>query len=257
MTTLNQSIVNDDVGKALGAPFYGDLSENALRVRRNLLALSLISLVIAWSGARLDQGSSILGVKFTGLPDNVVPIVLLIVNGYWLLHFIWCAVEAILEWRLRLTGEKVLLLTGGNILGGEHGGDVSDQRQATLYSWWLVHRNKLVNFSDLVKNFSAQSAAATAKLEAPMSLAGASESDQVIAELKQLNATLHRLQPELDNAVSTLAAPRLITSLGRFDAWLALSLRVQSLRWLILDVAFPVAFGILAFAVMARYVICL
>jgi len=252
---LDQSIVND-VGKALGAPFYGDLPENALRVRRNVLALSFISLVIAWSGARLDPNSSILGIKFTGLPDNVVPIALLMVNVYWLLHFAWCALEAVLEWRLRLTGEKVLLLTGGNIIGSKHGGDVSDQRQATLYSWWLAYRNNVTRFGDLVKTLDAQSSAAIGKLVMPMSSAGASEREELVAELKKVNATLHMLRPELDTAVATLSAPRLIVSLGRFDDWLALSLRAQSLRWVVLDLAFPVVFGLLAVAFMVRHVMC-
>lgn len=93
----------DAVEKVLGKPAAGDLTDNALKVRRNLLAFGLISIFIAIGEIRLDPTSSVLGFKFIGISENLVRNVFLATTSYFLIHFAWYALESFLEWRLRLT----------------------------------------------------------------------------------------------------------------------------------------------------------
>ncbi|MDR7123114.1 hypothetical protein [Rheinheimera soli] len=94
----------DAVEKALGNPVAGDLSDNALKVRRNLLAFGIVSIVITIGGVKIDPASSVLGFKFVGISEDLITNSLLVTNVYFLLHFIWYAFEGFLEWRLRVTG---------------------------------------------------------------------------------------------------------------------------------------------------------
>jgi hypothetical protein len=122
------------VEKALGNPVAGDLPENALKVRRNLLAFGIISVVITLGGVKLDPTSSVLGFKFVGISENLILNTLLATNAYLLLHFMWYAFEGLLEWRLRVTGTRLAFLTGARY-GSEHADYPNDPRQSTLYNW--------------------------------------------------------------------------------------------------------------------------
>jgi hypothetical protein len=83
--------VTDDktkaVEKILGNPVFGDLSENALKVRRNLLLTATISLILTIGNITLDPSSSIFGFKFYGVTNEHIFCSLIIFNTYFFFAF--------------------------------------------------------------------------------------------------------------------------------------------------------------------------
>jgi len=112
----NKTIIamEEAVKKTLGTPFFGDLPDNGLKVRRNLLAVSTIAITMFFSNAQISQKSTFLGLQFDGFNDlNLIStLLLLLINCYLFIHFLLYALEAWNEWKLRLTGKKVVHTTG-------------------------------------------------------------------------------------------------------------------------------------------------
>jgi hypothetical protein len=60
------------VEKILGEPYMPDFSEEALKVRRNLLAVSLISIAGTIAGVRVAPDSPVFGFHLEHLDDAVI-----------------------------------------------------------------------------------------------------------------------------------------------------------------------------------------
>jgi hypothetical protein len=128
---------NEAARKALGEPVAKELSDSVLRITRNLLAISIISItIISWN---LDvDTSTLLGFKFTGLTKNNLNYGLLIINAYLFLHYLWCCFDNFAAWKIRITGTRVLFkdpFWQGNIIDSP-----IDPRQSTLYNWFQLCR---------------------------------------------------------------------------------------------------------------------
>lgn len=54
------------VEEALGKPVAPELSENAWKIRTNLIVTSVIAIGVVLADLRIDAGSSVLGLKFAG-----------------------------------------------------------------------------------------------------------------------------------------------------------------------------------------------
>lgn len=59
---------------ALGTPVIAEFTENTLKIRRNLLVASAISIAISLGGLQINPGSEIFGIEFTGLTDELIKI---------------------------------------------------------------------------------------------------------------------------------------------------------------------------------------
>ncbi|UYO92426.1 hypothetical protein [Pollutimonas sp. M17] len=223
--------------KILGIPFFGDLPDNGLKVRRNLLACSSISTLLVLSNAKFDPNPTVFGFKFNDVPGELVPISLFVFCLYFFLHFLSYAVEAFLEWRIRLTGQIAPRYANNDILtiGDPNSDNSLDSRQSTLYSWWLQHIPRFQAISDRFAEMDNLRATNTVITESPTEI-----------ELRLLKASVESLD---------LHVPRITKSLERFDNWFQLSFRVQSLRWIILDLTLPLALGLMAlFLLLTRIV---
>jgi hypothetical protein len=102
---------------------------------------------------KINGDSSILGLKFENLTDELCRSILLTTNIYLFIHFLWCAWDSFVEWRLRVTGTKLAYKTGFTI---SHDAEAAadhpdDQRQSTLYSWWKK-QSTLKMGTDLLNN---------------------------------------------------------------------------------------------------------
>jgi hypothetical protein len=95
------------VFKVLGEPAFAEFSDNAWKIRTNLILASVISIAVVFGDLHIEPDSQILGLKFKGLTDAVLTNGLIAVVSYLLLHFVWTAIDALLEWRLRVTGTRV------------------------------------------------------------------------------------------------------------------------------------------------------
>lgn len=105
------------VSKVLGEPIFGELSENILKIRRNLLVISLVSIFVIYGDLRIDPNSTIFGLKFRGLTENIIVYGLSIANTYLFLHYLWCCFDSFAEWRVRVTGTRLTYITTARVAG--------------------------------------------------------------------------------------------------------------------------------------------
>jgi hypothetical protein len=75
--------------KALGEPLMPDFTDYMRRVRSLLIVVSLIFIGVVIGGLAIDPSSSVLGVRFQGLSDELIRKGLLGANIYLLIHFVW------------------------------------------------------------------------------------------------------------------------------------------------------------------------
>lgn len=131
----------DAAKKVLGEPFATELSEVGWKVRNHLFISSIISIIYVLAKLHIEPDSTLLGLKFSGLNDQVLQWGLLGINIYFTSHFIWLSVDGFIEWRLRITGTRQAFITAGTF-GSEDADYTSNPRQSTLYNWWLKRSSK-------------------------------------------------------------------------------------------------------------------
>ena len=79
------------VKKALGEPIFAELSDNAWKIRTNLIVVSVISIALVFASLHIDPGSTFLGLKFSGLTDSLVRAGLFWITMCLMIHFLWTA----------------------------------------------------------------------------------------------------------------------------------------------------------------------
>lgn len=146
MTKVNSV---DAVNKILGEPIDSGFSETAMRVRRNLLVFSFISIFLVIGKVQIDPQSTIFGLKFIGLSDSMLKNGLLLATLYLYVHFLWYTIDSFIGWRVRVTGTKLAFLTGAKYTS-EHGDYPNDPQQSTLYSWWTDHAKRIGNIGEKI-----------------------------------------------------------------------------------------------------------
>ena len=80
-------------------------------------------------------------------------------------------------------------------------------------------------------------------------LHGESSSSNAIktaAELEVAKKSILSLKDQIGSIERTINSPRMLVSLERFDKWFYFSLRMQSMRWILIDLSFPMLLGIAA-----------
>ncbi len=238
------------VEQALGSPVGAELSEKAAKVRRNLLVVSFIAIFLALGHVRLDPNSTILGFKFLGLNDELIRTGLTIVTAYLLIHFLWYVYEALLEWRLRVTGTRVAFVTTARV-ASEHGDYPNDPRQSTLYSWWNEQARRIQNIGERARSIDESMKVSEERLRALYDEKGKeSNLHAVINTISETRTAITELKRSVEHAQETLAAPRIPVSLRRFDRWFMLFLRSENIRWLVIDALVPILVGVSALALL-------
>src|SRR5690606_3696191 len=136
--------------------------------------------------------------------------------------------------------------TGADMItiGDENTDSSLDPRQATLYSWWFNHRESFKALSDQIEKTLNEYDKGSIDSQSHEMEA----SRKTDAEIARLEDVLR----QLSSALSTMTrfTPRLSESLRRFDDWVGLSLRVQSRRWIVLDLMFPISVGCAALGLL-------
>lgn len=231
------------VVKVLGNPVCAELSENALKVRRNLLIASTISLFIAIAGLKLDPGSTFLGLKFVGLTDDLIRLGLTFVTLYLLLHFIWYVNDSFLEWRLRVTGTRLSHVTTAR-LGSEHGDYPDDPRQSTFYHWWKDGAERIGNIRIKATTVDERLDQSERELRGLFIERGSNSNlDTVLNALTEARSAIRDLNNSVQRVEKILSSNRVPASLRRFDSWFEVFLRSQNMRWLLIDTLAPIILG--------------
>jgi hypothetical protein len=234
------------VDKALGEPYLAEFSDDALRVRRNLLIVSLIAVVGAVFNVRIAPDSPLFGFHLVNISDQALRVGMMITVAYLLIHFAWYALDSLTGWRIRVTGTRLTYLTAG-IFGHEELDYPSDIRQSTLYNWWKMKRHALGTLNDRmvaveesVKNFTSR----LDDMRQPPNII--ENSSNVVTGLNEIDKRLTELMHALTTIQGVDTSPRVMASLQRFDSWFSLWLKSQNLRWLVIDVSAPLVMGLIA-----------
>lgn len=231
------------VNKVLGEPVQTELTENAWKIRTNLMLAAVVSIAVVFADLHIEPDSQILGLKFKGLNDTVLTNGLIAVVSYLLIHFLWSSFDSILEWRLRITGTKVAFVTTAR-LASEHGDYPNNPRQSTLYNWWKSEARKIEKISSTSDEIDSKLRAWETTLKEKFSNGSdALNISNATSSISQVRTDIATLKSAIEAASKTITAARIPASLERFDAWYGLFLRSQNLRWLLIDFLTPITAG--------------
>lgn len=227
----------EQMEKTLGEPFGLELSENSLKIRRNLIAVSTATVFLVHSGAKLKNETTFAGLQFEQLADNVLMLLLLTSVAYMLVEYAWYLLQHFAEWRVRLTGTTTQFVKASRS-GEPGGGDFpSDPRQSTLYSWWLeVHRPPNDQWPAVEKIERLVKACAVYAEKHPPD---PTQSVDFVFAVKELQNELGNWRSALSNLSGSLGSDRVAVSLKRFDNWFRFCWSLRNARWIILDAALP------------------
>ncbi|NML29448.1 hypothetical protein [Paraburkholderia antibiotica] len=242
------------VGKILGEPVAPEMSDDALKVKRNLLIASFVSIASVLGDLHVNPQSTILGLQFTGLTSTLINKGLLIVTTYLLVHFAWYFFDAFIEWRIRLTGTKVAFQTGST-LGSQHADYPADPRQSTLYNWWKSQASSGYRVSTSLQEMTNRIAGWESSVREAMKDAQELNKRAAIESLVHIRNDMTKLKSAMESIEQTVTSARIPVSLGRFDAWFKFFLKSQNLRWLFIDAGLPLALGSTAVAMLLREVL--
>jgi hypothetical protein len=245
-----------EVEEVLGAPINPELSEYAQKLRRNLLAFGAVYIFCWINGVEIDRESSFFGIKLIGLNAQQFSVGTMIVNAYLLVHFGWYAWEAVLEWRVRVTGTRVAFQTSSSY-GTTRAGDYpANPRQSTLYSWWLRLAKAIDQNKSVIDGFEERLKGVETELKSLDKNALNVDSRSLLSSLATLPDGLRQIRAYLERVDHYLGSGRLEESLGRYDKWFKLMLESQNLRMISIDILLPLMIGITATAMNAHGLVC-
>ena len=203
--------------KWLAEPFMTMFDDNTFRIRRNLLAISVIAFVYKCAATGIDPTSSFLGVKLLELKSGSVDIIFALGVFYFLLHFLWSGWDKFQEWKLRLTGMKVAKPSHGAYISDadEAGADI--QEQATLHAWWASNVRQIDELKILtVQKDKVITIDNTSDLAATINIIRSNQ-DKLIERSVHIEAALQRYEKGFNHLQSS-----------------------QKYRWVLLEFVFPV-----------------
>ena len=201
----------------LAEPFMTMFDDNTFRIRRNLLAISVIAFVYKCAATGIDPKSSFLGIKLIGLKSGSVDIILALGVFYFLLHFLWSGWDKFQEWQLRLTGMKVAKPSHGFAFSDGIQAGADDQEQATLSAWWVGNIKQIDELKVLIENKEKLVTVDNTSDLANTINVIRSNQDKLIDRSVHIEASLLRYEKGFDNLQSS-----------------------QKYRWVLLEFLFPI-----------------
>lgn len=229
------------VQKALGEPLMPEFTDYMRRVRSLLVVASLISIGVVVGELAIDPGSSVLGIRFQGLSNDLVLQGLLIANSYLLIHFLWGGFDSWLEWTARVTGTRVAFVTTGHF-ASEHADYPSDPRQSTLYNWWKDQASQIGSLSEPLQRTEEELSDWEKRVENAI-LKDDPNLMTVVQSFREVKSDIDELGRKLETVEKLIEDSRIPVSLRRFDQRFQLMLRSQNLRWLVLELGIPLLLG--------------
>lgn len=235
-----KKIYYEELDKVLGEPVIFEFSDSAMKAKNHLMTVSVIGILISLFGITVASDSTLFGLKFNNLSNNLIVNIILLLNIYFWFKFAWLSIEYIMHWRIRVTGsgEMALRKIDRHVMNGIDYSD--DIKQTSLYNWWLKHAKYFRdNTIDPFKNI-----------------------EEIKEKIKDNNWSMHRgsISELLDSTEEHLKAindvfgnMRLEVSLAKFDKSYLLFLRVQNWRWFIFDFMLPQFLGLISIMSLCLY----
>jgi hypothetical protein len=237
---------DDKIRKAeqvLGEPILPEFSEDLRRTKRNLLIVSSVSIFAQLSKIQITE-TAFLGFKFSSPDQAWLQIGVLSVVGYLFIQFCWRGWDYIQFSRLRITGSRVSHVTTAR-LASEYGDYPNDPIQSTLYNWWLEAGKRIGNLSEIANELRrvAKELEDVAKRQGNMEMANI---NHVVHGAGDIRNKASELERRLGEAVKVIQSARIPVSLERFDRWFRRFSKSQIARIVLLDLAVPFIFGVVA-----------
>jgi hypothetical protein len=218
--------MSDELNKALAEPIWDQFDENIYRIRRNLLIFSSSLVAIKLGELGVSSEKLFLGITLTGLTTNKLIGILVCITLYHLCHFGLAVWGYYLRWRIRVTGRHQYKVSQQSHMMWTNAD--SKLNQSTLYSWWLLKREEIAKILPIKEQIESI-INATSPTHHP---AGVDHS-------------IKRLEDAFSNLTKFMEDERL-ESLKKFDDWFWLFQRSEKMRWMGIEVAFPLYLGILS-----------
>ena len=224
-----------------GKLIIDDLSENAHRVRRNLLIFSFVAIFYKLSGASIgENGVSFYGINFNHVDKNFISIGIFLIVFYHFFHFFLIAIAHWQYLRIRVTKSDVKFLTAA-IFAAEGDDHPSNPKDSSLYAWYAENISQLNNefnkshqkIDELLKIFEREKVKQQASTD---------DFGKCFAHLSSIDSTL-----------KNLVAPRFITSIKKFDKSFKCYRAIELLRWILIEILIPLIAGIIAFCLLGFY----
>jgi hypothetical protein len=221
-----------------GKLIIDDLTDNAHRVRRNLLIFSFVAIFYKLSGAAIDKnGVSFYGINFNHIDENFISIGIFLIVFYHLFHFLVIVIGHWQYLRIRVTKSDVKFLTAA-FFSAECDDHPSNPKDSSLYAWYSENISRLNNEFDN-SHQKIEELLAIYKKEMIKQQASFSEVQKCSAYLSGIDSTL-----------KNLVAPRIFSSLGRFDKSLKCYRAVELFRWILIEILIPLIAGIVALGLL-------
>ncbi len=228
----------DKVEKALGEPVFIYFSDEVLRIRRNLIFIASITLAYKLSGAKIESFNPF-GITFSKFAPSFVDEALFFLLLYSFIHFFWQSVDALQEWRIRITGTRLVFQTAAR-WGAAEADSPNDPRQSSLMNWWVQEAKKIGAYSNVIKEV----AGAVNNFNATLS--GNQNVDDIRPLIESHRNQLTGLGSTLEKIKETLASKRIPVSLARFEKWFRMFGYSQLARFAIMEWGLPVVLSLAA-----------
>jgi len=214
-----------------------ELSDNANRIRRNLIIFSFVAIFYSLSGAVIEPeaGVNFNGLKFKGVDGIFIANSAFVIVLYHFIHFSAIAWAHFQYLRIRATKyEAKTYSTGDGILSDPpKGPDDCHPKDSSLVFW--LSRNKGI-IENLIQS-----------------------KDEIKCRILNLKVSQDYPKEKLDSIIKLIEAlnpdnieriDRLTTSLKKFDKSFECYRRVELLRMRMIEIGLPLLLGVVAFCVL-------
>lgn len=232
--------------KVLGEPYPLQLTEYEERVRRNLLAYSVVAISACLLGAVSVNDPVLFGIiKLPRFSSELIYIGLLLLVFYELLNYGLMIWNSFSYWRVRLSGSRYRpsRSTGGPwSTGGEEFEDVDgEEKNSTIYIWMFERAYSAESILNALNERSVHLGEICASLKNQQDMDGC---------LARLEVQVNMMNDSLKAIDNILSSARVSESFNRYDRWFHYMIKTQSLRWLVLDCVIPLLLGLIAFSLL-------
>lgn len=236
------------VEKVLGEPVFIGFDDKTAKIRTSLFLLSVVGLGYALGDLHIQEGSSFLGLKFTGLDDNLFRMGLLVTITYLLVHLLWNSYDSFMEWRVRISGTRLAFQTA-SYFGNTNKDSPQDARQSSLYHWWIGQSHILGKVEERFKLAELKTDEIAQNSDSYQSRPDPHDREELVRIQKLLKSVTDQsdqLKSALEELKKIYDSKRIVVSLKRFDNWFKLFLQSQNIRWILIEFSLPALLGLSA-----------
>ncbi|AEF56344.1 hypothetical protein [Marinomonas posidonica] len=239
-----------EIKEVMKEPKGIELSAYEERVRRNLLVVSFFALAFISLDLQINSESKLLGgITFSNLTPNKVYILLILIIGYELVHYVWNLITSFMHWRVRLTGVSTIELRGNvdaafsssNITPLDHTGK---DENSNLYVW--MFEQALQPKDDVNTSLQATHSTLEKVTEELQKNEQNSNTTHLETILKTLNGNVQSLNINVIKLIELAEHKRIDGSLLYFDQWFKLLKNSKNIQWIFLDFLLPISLGTIA-----------